>query len=111
MLKLLKKKDGVVSLVEIVMTSIIFTISAVGVISAIAMLNRNTMPSAKKLNAVYIGKQFMEDLRTQIWNIAPGNYTNYIGNQTTGIYTIRWTVQYDATNPYAPRDLTMDISY
>ena len=104
MLKIFKNSKGSISLIEIITTSLIFTIAAFGIFSSLAAVQPQGPDSDKKLMAAYAGKQFMETLKATVWSYAPGTYTN----TTADGYTIRWTLSNDAAGG---RSLTMDVTY
>lgn len=103
MLKILKKNTGMISMIEIMITAIIFTLAAFGILTSITMFRPQTTSSREKVTAAYAGKQFVENLRSEIWSYAPGTYTNTFGN-----YSITWTV---ADDPSGARALTLNLSY
>ena len=94
MLRLLKK-DGFASIVEVVVASVIFVISAIGIFSSLAMLRPQGTASTKKLAALYAGKQVMDDLRGQVYgnmwtNPASPLYPSATISQTISSYTVSY---------------------
>ena len=76
MMKLMNNK-GFASFVEVMVTSIIFVIASYGIFAAISGVNPSDNNSLARLEAAYIGKQVLEDLRTQVdartWDDALAN--------------------------------------
>lgn len=110
-------KDGFASIIEVVITAVIFILATAGILSTISMLRPHGVESSRKIEAAYIGKGIIDDLRNEVhatttppyeyWgpNLDPdaGTYT-----QTQGDYTI----SYDVTqvNPNL-RKLDMTITW
>ncbi|MBF0523429.1 MAG: hypothetical protein HQL24_10315 [Candidatus Omnitrophica bacterium] len=65
MLKTLKKY-GFASMVEVIVTSIIFMLAAIGIFATITSLRPQAMKSSKRLEAAYAGKAMIESLRSSI---------------------------------------------
>ena len=112
MLKILKKQ-GFASLIEVLVTTVIFALAAIGILSTVSMLRPKGMTSARDLKAAYIGKQVMEDLRkdvdAQTWNSTTSNL--YWGSHTQQIneYNVTYTVS--PTPGSDVRQVTMNITY
>ncbi|MCA9408552.1 MAG: hypothetical protein KC733_07675, partial [Candidatus Omnitrophica bacterium] len=111
---------GFASILEVIITSIIFLIAAYGVLNTISMLRPNSAESARKLEAAYIGKQIIEDLRNNIdasiWvsgsNLDVGIYNQTVaGTYTT--YTVNYVISEVPGYPAGegPRQLIMNITY
>ena len=102
------------SIVEIIVTSVVFIIAAGGILSTVAMFRPQGKEAALKIEAAYIGKGIIDDLRQQVnaeqWynlsymsGLSVGSYSN-----TIGIYTI----DYEITQPDSSyRKLTMNITF
>jgi Tfp pilus assembly protein PilV len=107
------QKEGFASLLEVVISSIIFVIAAFGILTTISMLRPHGTASVERLEAAYIGKQVIDELRAQVdsrmWNnanslLAPGTHVRTIGN---------YTVTYSVSNipGLNVRELTMNITF
>ena len=111
MLRNLKNK-GMASIVEIIVTSVVFIIAAGGILSTVAMFRPQGKEASMKIEAAYIGKGVIDDLRQQVnaedWytasNLAVGG--PYI--LTFDIYTVNYTIT-DAGAGL--RKLTMNITF
>ncbi|HPN87973.1 MAG TPA: hypothetical protein PLH56_01390 [Candidatus Omnitrophota bacterium] len=112
MLRYLKKNNAFASIIEVVITSIIFVIASFGIFATITALRPQAEQSSTKLQAIYIGKQVTDELRAQvdaeIWNttslLTPKTY-----NQTIEPYNVSYTVS-DVSGLKA-RQVTMTIDY
>ena len=107
------KNQGFASIVEIVVTTIVFVIAAAGILSTMIMFRPLGKEASLKVEAAYIGRGIIDDLRQQVnaedWNdpgssLAPGTYTT-----TIGIYTIDYEITDEPNLGY--RKLTMNITY
>lgn len=83
-------------MVEVVVSAIIFIIACYGILTTISVMRPHSVQSAQKLEAVYIAKQMLDDLRGQVdgrmWNnsisdLYPGTYSRTING-----YTVSWNV-------------------
>lgn len=98
MLKLLKN-EGFASILEVIVASVIFVVTALGVFSSIAMVRSQGGGSTQTLEALYIGKRVMDDLRAQVYGnlwaagpLSPGG-NPYTQTVTVGART--YTVTYN----------------
>lgn len=62
----LTKNLKAISLVEIMIATVVFSIAAVGTFSTLSMLRRSSNVSERSLQAVYFGRQILEELRAKI---------------------------------------------
>lgn len=122
MLKIFRKK-GFASIVEVIVTAVIFAIAAIGIFSTISMLRATSQGSVQdgggKLGAAYAGKRVLEDLRGKLdpaeWiaNAGPLGrgimHTNIIGGYTVNYYLV--DVPGDFPQDLAPRRLFMNVYY
>ncbi len=95
MLKNLKRKKGFASLLEIVITSIIFIIAAFGIFTSIASFSPKGKNSSKRLEAAYIGRRVLDELRShvdaRVWDKKEsGLLTGESYATTLGNYTVKW---------------------
>ena len=116
MLKLLRK-EGFASIIEVIVASVIFIFTALGAFSSIAMLRSQGGGSTKSLEALYIGKRVIDDLRAQVYgNMWAGGPLSPSGNpysQTITVGPRTYTVTYnmvDIPNLWVRR-LDMIVSY
>ena len=74
MFKILKQNKAFASFVEIIVTSVIFLLAGLGIFTSISMLRPHGSESAQKLEAAYIGKRVLDQLRGAVdastWNLA-----------------------------------------
>ena len=99
---LLKKNRGF-TIVEIIISSLIFSITAVGIFATLAAVRKPSAESQRRVTAAYFGKQVLDDLRSKIdatnWQAGSGGpldptithppYTSFIdGVSYTGTYTV-----------------------
>lgn len=114
MLKIRTKK-GFASLVEVIVTSVIFVLAAFGIFTTMTMLRPHTTESSRKLEATYVGKQMVEELEGKVdarmWNnstspIYPGAHNTYIN----GMYA-NYLVSWDIADLGGVRSLNMSISW
>ncbi|MDP8211686.1 MAG: hypothetical protein P9X22_00145 [Candidatus Zapsychrus exili] len=113
MLQILRK-NGFASIMEVIVSSIVFLIAAFGILSTISQLRPQGTGSAKKLEAAYIGKEVIDDIRGQvdarIWD-DPGNLLA-VGTTHTEIireFNVTWWLE-DVPDMGA-RKLEMIIEY
>ena len=66
------KEKGIASIVEVIVTAVVFVIAAAGIMSTVAMFRPQGKGSSLKIEAAYIGKGIIDDLRQQVnaedWN-------------------------------------------
>ncbi len=105
----IRKEHGLVSMVEVIVTSIIFTLTFIGVYIALASSHPKGTLSAEKLNAAYIAKGYLDDLRRDVradtWssgNLAVGTY-----NITVNGYQVGYVVSDVPGMPLRRVDLTI----
>ncbi len=66
----MKKQNGF-SLVEVLVASVIFAIAATGLFSTFSPQRVNSDRSERRLQAAYLGRQLLEELRTNV-DLTPG---------------------------------------
>ena len=54
------------TIIEVIIASVIFGLVAIGSYSSMAALKKPTMESSEEVTAAYIGRQVLEDLRSQV---------------------------------------------
>jgi len=113
MLKILKQ-EGFASLVEIIISSIIFIIAAFGIFSSISMLRPQGNLSTKRLEAAYIGKGIIDQLHAHLmgntWDDPTMNlYPGVVHSQTIGEFTVNYFTE-DVPG-LGLRKLHMNIEY
>ncbi len=104
MLRTLSQK-AFASITEIVVTAIVFVVSAVGILSAITMIRPKGGDSVRRLEAMYLAKQQIESLRGEVdarmWSlgssdagnsyILTNSYSNSVQSPSgSGNYLIEW---------------------
>ena len=119
MLKILKKK-GFASVLEVIVTAVIFMLAAFGIMTTVSMLRPHTLEVSREVEASYHAKNMMDYLRGQVDSTEWGANTGPLGtgvahSSTIGDYTVSWYL--DEVNPaeypagLAPRKLTMNVYY
>lgn len=107
------RQHGFASLVEVIVTAMIFLLAAFGIFASISMLRPQGQDVARRLEAAYIGRSILEELRGEVdartWNstgslIYPGQYSRPVGD-----YTVFWTIS-EVPN-LGIREVTMNIFY
>ncbi|MBN1869624.1 MAG: hypothetical protein JW847_03490 [Candidatus Omnitrophica bacterium] len=101
---------------EVVVTSVIFIIATAGILSTVSMLRPHGQISSDKIEAAYIGKGIMGDLRTQVLATTTAGEELFgpdLALGAHGPWTINgYTVTYTVTEPIPNvRKLEMDISW
>ena len=108
MLRKLKKK-GFVSIVEVIVTSVIFILAAFGILSSISKLSPAGVDTSKRLDAAYVGREFIENLRNSVSIYANGiRYSNKISGGLSN-YTVNWYLL-DNVNS-GTRQMFMNVYY
>src|SRR3990172_3710705 len=79
--------NGFGSLIEVIITSVIFVIATFGIISTVSMLKPKESDSSKKLEAAYVAKGVLDELRGSVdaasWNtVGSPLYCNGISSST-----------------------------
>ncbi|MBI5149668.1 MAG: hypothetical protein HZA28_02715 [Candidatus Omnitrophica bacterium] len=114
------QKNGFASILEVIITSIIFMLAAFGILTTVSMLRPAGQESFREVEAAYQAKNMMDYLRDQIdaatWGDNTGPLaTDVMHSQTIGDYTVNWYVT--EVNPadypagLAPRKLSMNVYY
>lgn len=116
MFRTLKKKKNGFTLLEVIISAIIFTITAAGLLTAISMTRRPAQESTAKVQAIFHLKELMDSLASQVsantWNLASSNLAVGTYDYTSGVYNITYEVSLaDPSDPNGPRIITANISY
>jgi hypothetical protein len=90
-------KNGFGSIVEIIITAVIFVFSAFGILTAMSYLKPQSAKSSKKLEAAYVGRQVLDELRGSVSaeNWWTGGSLDPAGSpytSTIGVHDISYTV-------------------
>jgi len=100
-------------MVEVIVTAVIFVLATAGILSTVSMIKPQGTESSKKIEAAYVGKGVIDQLRKEVdastWNtgaLKVGGPYNWGG--PTGDYTVSYTVT--ETDPTF-RKLTMTITW
>ena len=117
MLKGLRNK-AFASIVEVIVTAVVFMIAAFGILTTISMLRPHGMESYRKVEAAYQAKNMIDTLQTQIdaadWELNQGPLaTGVVHTNTVGGYTINWMLVEPPGFPpgLAPRKMTMNVYF
>ncbi len=128
MLRALKNIHGFASIIEVVVTSIIFILSVFAILTTVSSLRPQSNSSTHQLEAIYVGREYMDYLRrfvnAQSWNsvssplITGHVYTNTIdvtkadtGSQKLiGRYNISYVLRNDPAGSSA-RLMLMNVTY
>ena len=119
MFKILKEK-GFASVLEVIVTAVIFMLAAFGMISSVWMLRPHNLEVSREVEASYHAKNMMDFLRAQVdataWEANTGPLaTGVVHTNTIGDYTVNWYL--DEVNPtaypagLAPRKLWLNVYY
>lgn len=119
MLKILKTK-GFASVLEVIVTAVIFMLAAFGIMTTVSMLRPHNLEVSREIAASYHAKNMMDYLRGQVdataWGANTGPLATGVAHSSiVGDYTINWSLA--EVNPaayppgLAPRKLSMNISY
>ena len=103
-----------VSFTEIIITAIIFTIAAFGILALVSLMRPTGVSSTRKLEAAYIGKQIVDRLRSQMdantWHAMDGPLrVGQTFSEQIGDYTVKYELA-DVPNMEA-RELIMTITW
>jgi Tfp pilus assembly protein PilV len=103
-------KKGFASIVEVIITSVIFVIAAAAVLSTTSQFRPQGQESSQKMEAAYIGKGIIDDFRQQVsaedWN------TGNLAVGTRGLVNGDYTINYTITEPIPDlRHITMNITW
>ena len=116
MFRTLKKQKTGFTLLEVIISAIIFTITAAGLLTAISMTRRPAQDSSAKVQAMFHLKELLDSLSSQVsantWNVASSNL--YPGNYTfsEGVYNITYEVTLEnPSDPNSPRRVNATIAY
>ena len=114
-------KNAGFSLVEVIVASLIFTVTIAGVLSSIAILKPPAEFSEKGIEATYYVQNVLEDLRSKVdartWSdpsvnsnpLAPGTHTLPTFVSTNGVtYSSSYVVTQDAMGG---REVNMTVSW
>lgn len=99
MKKLFTNQKAFASIVEVVITAIIFVIASLGIFTAISTLRPQGAQSVERLEAAYQAREFLEDLQSNLDTTSWGTGGNLeVGTHSTTVtkngttYTLTWTV-------------------
>lgn len=97
MFKLLKQ-GGFASIMEVIVSSIIFIIAAFGIFSSISMIRPHGAESSKKLEAAYIGREVIDDIRGQVdartWDQPSSLLATGVNRaETIGDFNVTWRLE------------------
>lgn len=115
------RENGFASVLEVIVTAVIFTLAAFGIMTTLSMLRPHNLEVSREVEAAYLAKNMMDYLRGEVdateWAVNTGPLaTGVTHSNTIGDYTLNWTL--DEVNPsaypdpdLAPRKLTMNVYY
>ena len=90
------KNAGFASIVEIVVTSIIFTVTSFGILATITAFRKKGGTSSRRLDAAYAAKNVLDQLRFEVneisWSAGTGDLAIGAHSKTSGIFTIDYLV-------------------
>jgi hypothetical protein len=109
-----KNQEGFASVVEVIVTAVIFVLATVGIMSTISALKPQARESTRKIEAAYVGKGILDKLRKEV-SAAPGGVF-YNTNLDLGTHTVNslgdYNVSYTVTEPIANvRKVEMTINW
>ena len=89
-------RKGLASMMEIVVASFIFMLAVFGIVSSISLLNPQSSDAAKRLQAAYLAKNILDELRGKMtptsWTSASGDLTVGTHTRVVGDFTVKWIV-------------------
>ncbi len=104
---------GMASMMEVLVASFVFLIAVFGIVSSISLLNPHSSDAAKRLQAAYLAKNLLEELRGIItptsWSDSGSDLAAGSHSTTVGDYTVQWTVASAANDTV--RQITIQVSY
>jgi len=114
MLKIIKQKKGFASIVEVIVTSIVFSVAAISIFATISMVRPQSSSASQQLEAAYIGRQVMDELRGKIdantWNDSGSDYAvDVIHTKNYGVYTVNYLLTDDPNLDV--RRLSLNVYY
>jgi prepilin-type N-terminal cleavage/methylation domain-containing protein len=119
-IKLLINSNSGFTLVEVVISTVIFTIVAAGLYASVSTLRKPAMDTTKKINASFVGKQILEELRNDVsadtWNnggpLVPSGTPYVLPDVTVGgiTYHPQYIVENDPDGSPA-RKVTLTITW
>ena len=112
-MKLKNNNSGFASIIEVVVTAIIFVLAVFGILATTSVMQPQVKDSSKRLLAAYEAKKFLNNLRSGIdqttWDLAGSDYTLGAHSKTIGVYTINYTVSAVAGTDV--RKINLTITY
>ncbi|VAX34811.1 hypothetical protein MNBD_UNCLBAC01-1575 [hydrothermal vent metagenome] len=107
------------SILEVIISAVIFVIAVAGVLSSVSMLRPKGGASSKKLEATYTGKSIIDQLRSEVdagtWdtgNLQVGvDYTRTVGSHTVNYYLVDVPSGCTSGVDCAARQMFMNIYY
>ena len=119
MIRIVKKK-AFASVLEVIVTAVIFMLAAFGIMTTVSMLRPHNLEVSREIAASYHAKNMMDYLRGQVdavaWEANTGPLATEVAHSDTiGDYTINWSLT--EVNPadypagLAPRKLSMNVYY
>ncbi len=114
MFKNLKNIKTGFSLVEVLVASILFLITVAGLFAAFSQSRVNSEHVDKRLQAAYIGRQVLEELRAKVdqrtWDVLNSDLSLGSHSMTRNIFIINYVVSEDASYPNT-RKVVMNITW
>ncbi|MCA9398689.1 MAG: type II secretion system protein [Candidatus Omnitrophica bacterium] len=120
-MKALRNQKGFASFVEVVVTAVIFVLAAAGILASLSMIQPQGTESTEKLEAAYMAKGFLEELRTSVtadsWADTSGDLwptggtpkTTTVTGPSGKSYTITYEVTEITANPDSGNAYPADI--
>ena len=110
------REKGFASIVEVVVTTVIFILATAGILSTLSMLQPHVRTSTREIEAAYVGKGIIDDLRKEVEAGAIGGDGFFGPNLALGAHTPSvigdYTVTYTITEPIPNvRKLSMTIDW
>ena len=108
------RNEGFASIIEVIVTTVIFIIATAGILSTVSMLKPLSLESTKEIDAAYVGKGVIDKLRNEV-DAAPGGV--FFGpNLALGVHNLGlidgYSVSYTITEPIVNvRKLEMTITW
>lgn len=96
-------------MIEVIITSIIFVLATAGILSTISMLRPQGGEAIRKVEAAYVGKRVLDELRKEVDATAAGYYGAGLSLGGHSSVIDGYTVDYTVTAP-SPNLLRVDMT-
>ncbi len=112
-----ENQAGFASIVEVAVTTVVFVLATAGILSTMSMLKPHGKISEKKIEAAYVGKGILDEIRKEVGVTAGGDLfgpnlaLGAHGPTVIGDYTVNYTVAEDPPGNPDLLKVTMTITW